>query len=68
MIGLGHTDNNWENVFDYNNNFNFSLAANAVLMLYYIYIIIIYDCVCVRKMLNTLCGDVFLTLMKTWLT
>ena len=34
-------------------------------MLYYVYVTVIYDGVCVRDMLNILCGDVFLTLMKT---
>ena len=37
-------------------------------MLYYIYVIVIYDGVCMGDLLNILCGDVFLTLMKTWLT
>ena len=34
-------------------------------MLYYVYVIVIYDGACMRDMLNILCGDVFLTLMKT---
>ena len=37
-------------------------------MLYCVLLIAIYDGVCVMDMLNILCGDVFLTLMKTWLT
>ena len=36
-------------------------------MLCYEYFIVIYDDVCVENMLNILCGDLFLTLMKTWI-
>ena len=66
MISLGSRDNRWEDVFDYNNNF--LLVAYVVLMLYYVYVSVIYDGMCVRDMLNILCGDVFSTLMKIWLT
>ena len=66
MIGLGCKDNRWGVVLDYNNNF--LLAVYVVLILYYIYVIVIYDCVCMGDMLDILCGDVFLTLMKTLLT
>ena len=66
MIGLGRKGNRWGVVLDYNDNFLF--AIYAVLMLYYVYVIVIYDGVYVRDVLNILCGDVFLTLMKTWLT
>ena len=34
-------------------------------MLYYVYVIVIYDAVCIRDILNILCGDVFPTIMKT---
>ena len=66
IIDLGHKDNWWGVVLDYNNNF--LLAVYVVLMLYYVYIIIIYFTVCIRDMLTILCGDVFLTLMKALLT
>ena len=66
MIGLGHKDKRWGVELDYNNNF--SLAVYVVLMLSYIYVIVIYDGVRVRDMFNIMCGHVFLTLMKTWLT
>ena len=66
IVGLGHKDNRWGVVLDYNNNF--LLAIYVKLMLCYVYIIVIYDGVCVGDMLNILCGYLFLTLMKTWLT
>ena len=56
-------DNRWGVVLDYNDNF--LLAVYVVVMLYYIYVIIIYDGVGMRDMLNILCGDVFLIIMKT---
>ena len=34
-------------------------------MLYYAYVIVIYDGVWVGDVLNILCGDMLLTLMKT---
>ena len=37
-------------------------------MLCYVYVIVIYDGVCVGDMLNIQCGDIFLTLTKSWLT
>ena len=63
MRGLGPKDNRWGVVLDY--NYNFLLAVYVVLMLYYVYVIVIYDGVCVRDMVNILCGDMFLILMKT---
>ena len=47
---------------DYKNSF--FLAVYVKLMLCYVYVTVMYDGVCVRDMLNILCGDVFLTLMK----
>ena len=38
---------------------------NVVLMLNYVYVIVIYDGMCVKDMLNILCEDVFLIIMKT---
>ena len=46
---------------DYNDN----LCTLSMLMLYYIYVIVIYDGMCIRNMLNILCEDIFLTIMKT---
>ena len=37
-------------------------------MLYYVYAIVIYGGMCVRNMVNILNKDVFLTIMKSWLT
>ena len=66
MISLRRKDHRKEVVLDYNNNS--LLAIYVVLMLFYIRIIVIYDGVCMKDMLDILYGDVFLTLMKTWLT
>ena len=56
----------WVVLFDYNNNL--SLDIYVVLMFCYVYVFVKYDYVCVGNILNILCRDVFVTLMKTWLT
>ena len=57
MIDLGHKDNWWVVVLDYNNNF--LSVIYVVFMLCYEYIVVIYDAVCVGDMLNILCGNVW---------